>query len=402
MTITLRPHQQRATDAMLVHDKGQIIVPTGGGKTLTMIMDTKKRHEVINNGTTTVVVAPRILLAEQLCSEFMEVIDPHNSDPYLHVLHCHSGETKYMSTTKAKEIHLYASCARECGENVIIFTTYNSLHRIMEADIEVNTIYFDEAHNSVKRNFFPATEFFANDADRCYFYTATRKTSVTINKPGMNDVDVYGDIICRVSAPELVDGGYIIPPRIQAKQFFMHKKAGMISCETDAENIIDTIEETDTKKILVCVKTSRQLINLMKATDFADELHDLGYSYLYITSKTGAVVDGKKVDREQFFETLNKWGRDPDKKFVVLHRSILSEGINVSELETVIFLRNMDVIEMTQTIGRVLRTGNKSKSFGLCVVPVYSQVGIATERALQTVVNTVFEKGEMLDSVVRR
>ena len=402
MTITLRPHQQRATDAMLVHDKGQIIVPTGGGKTLTMIMDTKKRHEVINNGTTTVVVAPRILLAEQLCSEFMEVIDPHNSDPYLHVLHCHSGETKYMSTTKAKEIHLYASCARECGENVIIFTTYNSLHRIMEADIEVNNIYFDEAHNSVKRNFFPATEFFANDADRCYFYTATRKTSVTINKPGMNDVDVYGDIICRVSAPELVDGGYIIPPRIQAKQFFMHKKAGMISCETDAENIIDTIEETDTKKILVCVKTSRQLINLMKATDFADELHDLGYSYLYITSKTGAVVDGKKVDREQFFETLNKWGRDPDKKFVVLHRSILSEGINVSELETVIFLRNMDVIEMTQTIGRVLRTGNKSKSFGLCVVPVYSQVGVATERALQTVVNTVFEKGEMLDSVVRR
>ena len=272
----------------------------------------------------------------------------------------------------------------------------------MEADIEVNTIYFDEAHNSVKRNFFPATEFFANDADRCYFYTATRKTSVTINKPGMNDVDVYGDIICRVSAPELVDGGYIIPPRIQAKQFFMHKKAGMISCETDAENIIDTIEETDTKKILVCVKTTRQLINLMKATDFADELHDLGYSYLYITSKTGAVVDGKKVDREQFFETLNKWGRDPDKKFVVLHRSILSEGINVSELETVIFLRNMDVIEMTQTIGRVLRTGNKSKSFGLCVVPVYSQVGVATERALQTVVNTVFEKGEMLDSVVRR
>ena len=402
MTITLRPHQQRATDAMLVHDKGQIIVPTGGGKTLTMIMDTKKRHEVINNGTTTVVVAPRILLAEQLCSEFMEVIDPHNSDPYLHVLHCHSGETKYMSTTKAKEIHLYASCARECGENVIIFTTYNSLHRVMEADIEVNTIYFDEAHNSVKRNFFPATEFFANDADRCYFYTATRKTSVTINKPGMNDVDVYGDIICRVSAPELVDGGYIIPPRIQAKQFFMHKKAGMISCETDAENIIDTIEETDTKKILVCVKTSRQLVNLMKATDFADELHDLGYSYLYITSKTGAVVDGKKVDREQFFETLNKWGRDPDKKFVVLHRSILSEGINVSELETVIFLRNMDVIEMTQTIGRVLRTGNKSKSFGLCVVPVYSQVGVATERALQTVVNTVFEKGEMLDSVVRR
>ena len=58
LTITLRPHQQRITDRMLAYNKGQIIVPTGGGKTLTMIMDTQRRHDVINNGTTTVVVAP--------------------------------------------------------------------------------------------------------------------------------------------------------------------------------------------------------------------------------------------------------------------------------------------------------------------------------------------------------
>lgn len=398
----LRPHQQRIVDRMGSYDKGQVIVPTGGGKTMCMITDTKNRLDSINNGTTTVIVAPRILLAEQLCSEFMEVIDPNNSDPYLHVMHVHSGETHYTSTTKADKIHLYAGCARSMGENVIIFTTYNSLHRIMEADIEVNTIYFDEAHNSVKRNFFPPTEFFSYEADRCYFFTATRKTSITINKPGMNDEAVYGQIIARVSAPELVEGGYIIPPRIQAKMFDIHKNSRMISCETDSENVMDTIDETNTKKILVCVKTSRQLINLMAHTDFAKDLGIRGYSCLYITSKTGAVIDGKKVNREVFFETLNAWGRDPEKKFVVLHRSILSEGINVSELETVIFLRNMDVIEMTQTIGRVLRTGNQSKAFGLCVVPVYSQVGVATERALQSVVDTVFEKGEMLDSVVRR
>jgi len=398
----LRPHQQRIVNRMGSYDKGQVIVPTGGGKTMCMITDTKNCLDSINNGTTTVVVAPRILLAEQLCSEFMEVIDPNNSDPYLHVMHVHSGETRYTSTTKADKIHLYAGCARSMGENVIIFTTYNSLHRIMEADIEVNTIYFDEAHNSVKRNFFPPTEFFSYEADRCYFFTATRKTSITINKPGMNDEAVYGQIIARVSAPELVEGGYIIPPRIQAKMFDIHKNSRMISCETDSENVMDTIDETDTKKILVCVKTSRQLINLMAHTDFAKDLGVRGYSCLYITSKTGAVIDGKKVNREVFFETLNAWGRDPEKKFVVLHRSILSEGINVSELETVIFLRNMNVIEMTQTIGRVLRTGNESKTFGLCVVPVYSQVGVATERALQSVVNTVFEKGEMLDSVVRR
>ena len=30
---------------------------------------------------------------------------------------------------------------------------------------------------------------------------------------------------------------------------------------------------------------------------------------MYITSKTGAVIDGEKVDRETFFDTLNKWGK---------------------------------------------------------------------------------------------
>ena len=139
----------------------------------------------------------------------------------------------------------------------------------------------------------------------------------------------------------------------------------------------------------------------MSHTDFATQLTDRGYSYLYITSKTGAVIDGKKTDRETFFNTLNAWGKDPSKKFVCLHRSILSEGINVSQLETVIFLRNMNTIEMVQTIGRVLRIG-QDKTFGLCVVPVYSKVGIATERALQNVVDTVFDKGELLDSVTRK
>ena len=371
-------------------------MPTGAGKTLTMITDAQT---AINQqqSTTIVVVCPRILLAEQLCSEFLEVIDTKN----VHVMHVHSGETHHFSSTKPEQIHMFANVARTAGDACIIFTTYNSLDRVRQADIEVNTIYFDEAHNSVKRNFFGPTEFFAGVADRCYFFTATRKTSVTINKPGMNDVDVYGGIICRVSAPELVEGGYIIPPKIQAKQFDIHK-AKQINPNIDCANVLDTIDDTDTKKILVCVKTTKQLINLMSHTDFSVQLLQRGYSYLYITAKTGAVVDGKKVNREEFFNTLNAWGKDPNKKFVVLHRSILSEGINVSELETVIFLRNMDVIEMTQTIGRVLRLGNDSKKFGLCVVPVYSQVGIATERALQNVVDTVFEKGELLDSVVRR
>ena len=392
MNIQLRPHQTRALDALSNHRIGQVIVPTGGGKTNVAIFDALKEFSK-ETPQTIVVVAPRILLATQLCFEFLEFITN------VKVFHCHSGEVHWESSTRPREIRNWVDA--NADNHKLIVTTYNSLQRLVDAEIDVDTIYFDEAHNSVKRNFFPATEHFAAEANRCYFFTATRKTSLTPSKPGMNDRDVYGDIICRVSAPELVDGGYIIAPKIVAKKFDV-LAANQVTAECDSSNLMETLEDIDCKKILVCVKSAKQLINLMSQTDCAAQLHQRGYSYLYITAKTGAIIDGQKVNREVFFDTLNAWGRDPNKKFVCLHRSILSEGINVSELEAVVFLRNMDVIEMTQTIGRVLRLGGKEKVFGLCVVPVYSKVGVSTERALQRVVDAVFEKGELLDSVVRR
>ena len=399
--ITLRPHQQRITDRMLAYKKGQIIVPTGGGKTLTMIMDAQSSMNSIDNGVTTVVVAPRILLAEQLCSEFMEVIDPNNSDPYLHVMHVHSGETHYVSTTKADKIHLYANCARTMGENVIIFTTYNSLHRIMEADIEVNNIYFDEAHNSVKKNFFPATEFFAENADRCYFYTATPKHSLTVKKPGMNWGFVYGQVLANIPAPELVEGGYILPPKVVVKQLPLIKGRKVMYAD-DCDNLIETIDDNNIDKTLICARTTKQIVNLLTHSDFCAELYQRGYSWMTITSKTGAIIDGKKVDREKFFETLNTWGKDPEKKFVVIHHSILSEGINVSGLEAVIFMRNMDYIGISQSIGRVIRLGGSEKTFGLVCIPTYDTVGISTAKKVQAVVDVVFNQGQPAISEIRR
>jgi len=390
LTITLRPHQQRIIDRLQSYDKGQILVPTGGGKTLTMILDTQRRHDSITNGTTTVVVAPRILLAEQLCSEFLEVIDTANT----HIMHVHSGETHHYSSTKADKIHMFANTARTAGENVVIFTSYNSLQRIVDADIEVNTIYFDEAHNSVKRNFYPATEFFAENADRCYFYTATPK------KPGMN-WSVYGQVLVNVPAPELVEGGFILPPKVVVKQLPMVKGRKVVFAE-DADNLIETIDENDISKTLICARTTKQIVGLLSQSDFCSQLADRGYSWMTITSKTGAIIDGKKVNREEFFNTLNTWGKDATKKFVVIHHSILSEGINVSGLEAVIFMRNMDYIGISQSIGRVIRLGGKEKTFGLVCVPTYDSVGISTARKVQAVVDVVFNQGQPAISEIRR
>ena len=395
MTLTLRPHQTRILDRMRNYKKGQIIVPTGGGKTMCMIQDTAHSQQS-KCGVTTVVVAPRILLAEQLCSEFMEFID----GSYTHVMHVHSGETHHFSTTNPEKIHLFANCARTAGENLIIFTTYNSLDRIRQADIEVNDIYFDEAHNSVKKNFFPATEFFAENADRCYFYTATPKHSLTPKKPGMN-WSVYGQVLVNVPAPELVEGGYILPPKVVVKQLPMIKGRKVMFAD-DCDNLLETIDDNNIDKTLICARTTKQIINLLTHSDFCAELASRGYSWMTITSKTGAIIDGKKVNREEFFNTLNTWGKDPEKKFVVIHHSILSEGINVSGLEAVIFMRNMDYIGISQSIGRVIRLGSTEKTFGLVCIPTYDTVGISTAKKVQAVVDVVFNQGQPAISEIRR
>jgi len=396
----LRPHQQDAIDAMLENNKGQVIVPTGGGKTMCMIEDAKRVFRT-KEIATIVVVAPRILLAGQLCSEFMEQNLDGNYNVGIQVLHVHSGETDYNSTTKVDVIRLHNNVCYESNSHQIIFTTYHSLQRVMESDIVVDVVYFDEAHNSVQKNFIGAVEHLSLHSERAYFFTATPKHSLTPFKVGMNEPDIFGNVICQVPAPKLVQGGYILPPKVKVYKTDILQK-DEITFDVECNQIIDNIDDHNTKKILVCAKSTKQITGLITYPKFIAELTSRGYDYMYITARTGAVINGKKVSRDKFFEVLSAWGKDEEKKFVVLHHSILSEGINVRGLEAVLFLRSMDYIGISQTIGRVIRKGCKEKTYGLICVPVYSKVGISTAKKVEAVVDTIFNKGEAATSVVKK
>ena len=381
----LRNHQNTVIDILSKNRKGQVIVPTGGGKTMCMIEDAKKVSGTI------VVVAPRILLAEQLSSEFLEIIDD------VSVMHVHSGETTHFSSTKASDVYMWDLHTR--GDK-IIFTTYHSLHRIQESHIHVDTIYFDEAHNAIQKNFIEAVEWFSICASRCYFFTATPKHSNTPMKVGMNDWDIFGEVLINVPAPQLVDEGHILPPKVIIKDIDVADDS-RFSYEKDCDHILDTIDDIDVDKVLICARSTKQIVNLISLSDFAYGLTQREYNWLYITAKTGAVINGKKVDRETFFNTLNTWGKGSE-RFVVLHHSILSEGINVSGLEAALFLRSMDYVGISQTIGRVIRKGDESKTYGLVVVPCYDKVGITTSRKVNAVVDTVFKQGQPAISVIKK
>ncbi len=157
---------------------------------------------------------------------------------------------------------------------------------------------------------------------------------------------------------------------------------------------------------------------MMAFTDLFRELRQADYNVMTITSKHGAIINGKKVSREHFFDTLTAWGRDPDKKFVIFHYSILSEGINVHGLTHCILLRNLNVVEMAQTIGRVIRLDKRDsnrlqsgeltpckwslyhKPTGYITVPVH-KTSKRTIKRLELVCDSIFNKGEPPLSIVR-
>ena len=404
------PYQQRTLDALKKYSKGCCYLPTGAGKTVVMMEDCKNRLLSSIEPLTVVVVAPRILLANQLCSEFEEYL----SECGVLYTHVHSGETHHFSTTKSSVIEIRNQEVIAVGSHHLIFTTYNSLQRINESEIDVNLVYFDEAHHCVKKSNFVGVAETSTDADNVYFFTATPRIN---NSPeSMNNTDVYGQKIISVPASELVSVGSIIPPQVipyESETIRTKENAAFV----DAENIIGILNEIDdelTPKILVASPSTKVIWNMFAESDLLEQLQEMEYAIFHITAKHGAYVNNQKVSREKFFELLNDYGNDPNQKMIVFHYSILSEGVNIHGLTHCIMLRNLPTIEMCQTIGRVVRMHKDDrkaiqegtipagsyqlykKSHGKIVVPVNNNYGDKIAKQLQNVVNAVFDRGELV------
>ena len=63
----------------------------------------------------------------------------------------------------------------------------------------------------------------------------------------------------------------------------------------DADNLLETIDDNNINKTLICARTTKQIVGLLSQSDFCLQLRKRGYSWMMITSKTGAIIDGKSI-----------------------------------------------------------------------------------------------------------
>ena len=377
---------QRAIDAQV--KRMQILFPTGGGKTNTEIQAIdfyfKKCEEEKRLGVA-VVLAPRI----QLCIQHMK---EHNFNPLykvkFHPMALHSGRTdvpeEYLvdlalekeiveqvkgefagvkCVRSSTEISAEWSRVQKMGKHFIIFATYHSADRLADSGIPIDVIIADESQYLVTNEFSKLHSTLT--ARHWLFFTATQKVTASDSGLGMNNAQLFGDVIYQIEPRTLIERGIIVEPflhvlyadgiRADGVSIASKKK----STDHDRESNFDAVKEIIEKqsqltvgyeeKILVACKDADEVAYLAKKfiadPDFSE------YSVFYTSSKAGNYHNKTGLNRKKFLEELNA----RKGKALIFHYDILSEGIDVDGISGVVFLRAMGIAKTLQTIGRSVR-----------------------------------------------
>ena len=415
---TLHPHQQEILDTLPKHDKGIISCPTGGGKTYSMITDSRR---FLTPGNVVVVVAPQLLLCHQLFNEF----DKHLSDVNFMFRQISSEGKTFQRNRKAlkfrinppkspttivDEIRDTYRIAQKAQLPLVLFVTYDSLERIVSAKIPVSVVYYDEAHNAVERDHFYAVEGMSRIADNNYYFTATPKYTQSRSKTGagMDNVGVYGEQIVNVNFKDLVNRGIIVRPVIHLLQSDAQSR-NLDEVSVDVDALMETVNyyetqhhETGAHKILVACRGTKSIQAMRKS--ILKRTNGMGYDVLTIDSVNGGYINEEQIctgsDKAKFITKLDELGKDLTQKMIVLHYDMLGEGIDVKAFTGTLFLRNMSSkIKSVQAMGRVIRK-SPGKKYGVVTIVEHADETDDAQQTIRLIINELLTQGVPVSDIL--
>jgi len=408
MTFTLYSHQKQILESLQLNTKGIINCPTGAGKTFSMITDARR---FLTPGNVVVVVAPQLLLSQQLFTEFDKHLSGVN---FMYRQISSEGKTfqrdraalKFRMTppksptTVVEEIRDTYRIAQKAEKPLILFVTYDSLDRIVSSMIPVSVVYYDEAHNATTSDHFNAVKYLSNHASNNYFFTATPRysNSRSVDGPGMDNESVYGKQITNIKFSNLVKQGVIVSPLIHLMKSDADLET-MDEVSVNLKTIKEVVDHYETEhshanhKILFCTQGTKAINDLLTG-GLQEWATSRGYKVLSIDSINQGYINGnKKVSKSNFIDNLNKLGSDPNEKLIVLHYAMLGEGIDVKAFTGVVFLRNtLSTIFATQSMGRVIRTA-PGKKYGIVTIVQHESSTNESQELIRNIVTQLISQG---------
>lgn len=410
-------HQQNILDSLKKYKRGLITCPTGGGKTVTFIQDSRR---FMIPGGVVVIVAPQLMLSDQLFKEF----DKHLSDVDFYYRQVSSEKVIFQRdrknlkfritppkspTTVVDEIRDTYRIAQKLQKPLILFVTYASLGRIVSANIPVSVVYYDEAHNATSSDNFNAVKGISEKAEHNYFFTATPRytQSHSVSGAGMDNTGVYGEHIANVKFRELVQQGIIVSPWIHLLKSNAQSR-NLDEVSVDIDSIMETVnyyekEHSDTgaHKILVACRGTKSIQDIRKS--MMKWANGKGYDLLSIDYVNGGFINDQKIcsgsDKGKFLLKLDELGQDLTQKMIVLHYDMLGEGIDVKAFTGTIFIRNiLSDIKAVQAIGRVIRK-SPGKKYGIVTVVEHGDDTDDAQKLIRKIVNQLKTQGVPVEGI---
>lgn len=373
-------YQKEAVRATSKVSKGIVCLPTGMGKTMIQSAMIAKEITEFSGFRIYVVNAPRIILSFQLFKNISSELTTKKIDA--RYINLHSGKQRQedqndiaqlrndygishsdiLFTTSVSNINEELNKARKCNQPVVIFSTYHSAHKLVNVAYEIEMILNDEAHYLVQERF--NKDINAIGANRNYYFTATMRHTESDEGIGMQNADIYGEVIYQKLPIDAINMGKMVRPRLH---IVSHHDGHMFTDnDVDAQIgrvITDCYDQHQYQlkfkvnaKMLVAAEGTSDIFNFLNSEQYRD-LVESGIKIYALASdpNVGNRINNEKVSRQEFLKRLQEDGQNKSVRLIVMHYDILSEGIDVPGLTGALILRNMSKAKFLQTIGRILR-----------------------------------------------
>ena len=285
----------------------------------------------------------------------------------------------FKSTLSKDEVNSILQKNSEDGFKTIIVTTYNSLDKLK--DFELDVIYLDEAHILATANeeadFKKSYELI--QSKKRFFFTATPKdVEEQMIKDGesssiflMNNLEIFGEIYS-VPFIKCVQSGYITKPVIHvARPSDLDGQGYLTSLDNQAKFITETFsahekwlksvsakpDEIEPKILVRCESVSNMWSLYQKLIDSLpdDIILCAGASYNNTGGANHVIGRVEERNRDQFLKKLQMI--EDNRKVIILNFDIFSEGLNLPGVTGVVFLQGKlpTIAKVIQNVGRATR-----------------------------------------------
>jgi len=381
---TPRPHQTECLDSIDTEltnaDRTHVIMPCGSGKTLIQpwLVDRLNSRLAVRE---ILVLVPTLELVRQTLMQWQSVTPAGTR--YLCVCsdksvsaseHDDAPAPDCGVTTNNKLIRSFLS--EDIGDTRrVIFSTYHSVETVrrgMPARYRFDLALFDEAHRTAGDREKAFAQALTNRGIRIgkrVFVTATprifdQSNASTGSAPvySMDDARIYGRAAYRLSHPEAVSKGIVVPYEVIVPSVL----------EEVDDNQVASISSTIAAR-LIALRRAMDENGVNKAFSYHNSIADARH-YGELANKNKLLgdirimhIDSTMSARERA-EVLAEYSAAP--RAILTNVRYLTEGVDVPEVEMVAFMSaRRSPIDVIQIVGRALRA-SPAKSCAYVFIPV--------------------------------